>query len=261
MTYCTAPDGTKLVMDIYLPQTSTGPAPVVVYVHGGGWMSGSRNDEIAKTFFGELTQRSFLVASLDYRLAPKYKFPAQIEDVKCAIRHLRANATQYNLDPNHIGAMGGSAGGHLVSLLGVTDPSLGWDVGMYPEQSSQIQAVIDMFGPMDIIALFKNSSIKVGEQVFGVPNNSDPVLESYSPLAYITPDDPPFLILQGDLDSVVPVEQSLLLRDRLETTGVPVEFIIVKNAGHGWRPKGGEMQPGLEELIQIVADFFDQNLR
>ena len=214
-----------------------------------------------KPFFGELTQRGYLVASLNYRLAPKYKFPAQIEDVKCAIRHLRANAAEYNLDPDRIGAMGGSAGGHLVSLLGVTDASLGWDTGMYPEQSSRIQAVVDMFGPMDIIALFKNSSIAVGEQVFGVPSNSDPILEKYSPLPYITPDDPPFLILQGDLDSVVPVEQSLLLRDRLEATGVPVEFVLVKNAGHSWRPRGGEMQPGLEELIRIVADFFDQNLR
>ena len=81
-----------------------------------------------------------------------------------------------------------------------------------------------MFGPMDIIALFKNSTMPVGEQVFGVPSNSDPLLEKYSPLPYITPDDPPFLILQGELDGVVPVEQSLLLRDKLEATGVPVEL-------------------------------------
>jgi acetyl esterase/lipase len=261
ITYCTAPDGTKLLMDVYPPQTSAGPAPVVVYVHGGGWESGSKDDEITKTFFGELTQRGYLAVSLQYRFAPKYKFPAQIEDVKCAIRHLRANAAEYNLDPDHIGAFGGSAGGHLVALLGVTDPSLGWDSGMYPDQSSRIQAVIDMYGPMDIIALFKNSSLAVGEQVFGVPNNTDPLLEKYSPLAYITPDDPPFLIMQGDSDGVVPVAQSLLLRDKLEATGVPVEFVLVKNAGHGWHPKGGEMQPALDGLVRIVADFFDQTLR
>jgi acetyl esterase/lipase len=260
LTYCTSQDGANLKMDLYLPQESNGPAPVVVYVHGGGWMSGSKNDEIARTFFGELTHRGYLVAALNYRLAPKYKFPAQIEDVKCAIRHLRANVAEYNLDPEQIGAMGGSAGGHLVSLLGVTDASVGWDHGIYAEQSSRIQAVIDMYGPMDIAALFKNSPQPIGEQVFGVSSNTDPLLESYSPLAYISPDDPPFMILQGDLDGVVPVEQSILLRDRLEAAGVPVQYVLVKNGGHGLRPKGGEMQPSIEQLVQIVADFFDQNL-
>lgn len=261
LTYCTSEDGTKLKMDLYLPQTPDGASPVVVYVHGGGWMSGSKNDEIAHTFFGELTHRGYLVASLNYRLAPKYKFPAQIEDVKCAIRHLRANAAEHNLDPDRIGAMGGSAGGHLVSLLGATEASVGWDNGMYAEQSSRIQAVIDMYGPMDIAALFENSSQSIIEQVFGASSNTDPLLESYSPLAYITPDDPPFMILQGDLDGVVPAEQSILLRDHLEASGVPVEYVLVKNAGHGLRPKGGEMQPSIEQVVQIVADFFDQSLR
>jgi acetyl esterase/lipase len=261
VTYCTSDDGTKLKMDIYPPQNAEAPAPVVVYVHGGGWMSGSKNDDIARTFFGELTQRGYLVASLNYRLAPKYLFPAQIEDVKCAIRHLRANAASYNLDPDHIGAMGGSAGGHLVSLLGTTDPSLGWDTGEYPGQSSRIQAVIHMYGPSDLLALFKNWQQPVGEQVFGAASNSDPLLDQYSPVTYITPDDPPFLILQGVQDGVVPTEQAQILYDRLSAAGVPVQLVLVENAGHGWKPKGGDMQPSLPELVNLVADFFDQNLR
>lgn len=261
VTYCAAEDGAKLKMDVYPPQNPQGPAPVVVYVHGGGWMSGSKNDDIARTFFGELTHRGYLVASLNYRLAPKYTFPAQIQDVKCAIRHLRANATVYNLDPEHIGAMGGSAGGHLVSLLGTSDASVGWDVGEYAEQSSRIQAVIHMYGPSDLLALFKNWPQPVGEQVFGVSSNFDPRMADYSPLTYITPDDPPFLILQGDLDGVVPIEQAQILFDRLQSAGVPAQFVLVKNAGHGLRPKGGEMQPDLAALVNLVADFFDQNLR
>jgi acetyl esterase/lipase len=261
VTYCTSADGTKLKMDIYPPQNAEAPAPVVVYVHGGGWMSGSKNDDVARDYFGELTQRGFLVASLNYRLAPKYLFPAQIEDVKCAIRHLRANALSYNLDPDHIGAMGGSAGGHLVSLLGTTDPSAGWDIGEYPEQSSRIQAVIHMYGPSDLLALFKNWQQPVGEQVFGAASNTDPLMNQYSPVTYITPDDPPFLILQGVQDGVVPTEQAQILYDRLSAAGVPVQLVMVENAGHGLKPKGGDMQPSLPELVKLVADFFDQNLR
>jgi acetyl esterase/lipase len=261
VTYCTPQDGVQLKMDVYPAQNAVGPAPVVVYVHGGGWMSGSKNDDIARAFFGELTHRGFLVASLNYRLAPQYTFPAQIEDVKCAIRHLRANAASYNLDPENIGAMGGSAGGHLVSLLATTDASVGWDTGEYADQSSRIQAVIHMYGPSDLLALFKNWQQPIGEQVFGASSNTDPLLESYSPLTYITPDDPPFLILQGDVDGVVPTEQAQLLYDRLEAAGIPVQLVMVKNAGHGLRPKGGEMQPSLPELVDLVANFFDQNLR
>lgn len=261
VTYCTTEGGTRLKMDLYPPKNAQGPAPVVVYVHGGGWMSGNKNDDIARTFFGELTHRGYLVASLNYRLAPKYTFPAQIQDVKCAIRHLRANAASYNLDPERIGAMGGSAGGHLVSLLGTSDASVGWDTGEYAEQSSRIQAVIHMYGPSDLLAMFKNWQQPVGEQVFGVSSNSDPRMAVYSPLTYITPDDPPFLILQGDLDGVVPIEQAQILFDHLQSAGVPVQLILVKNAGHGLRPKGGDMQPSLPELVNLVADFFDLNLR
>lgn len=261
VTYCTTQDGVQLKMDVYPPQNASGRAPVVVYVHGGGWMSGSKNDDIARAFFGELTHRGYLVASLNYRLAPRYTFPAQIEDVKCAIRHLRANALSYQLDPQRIGAMGGSAGGHLVSLLGTSDASLGWDNGEYAEQSSRIQAVIHMYGPTDLIALFKNWQQPVGEQVFGAKSNTDPLMEVYSPLTYVTPDDPPFLILQGDVDGVVPTEQALFLYERLQAAGVPVELVMIKNAGHGLRPKGGEMLPSLPELVKLVADFFDQNLR
>jgi acetyl esterase/lipase len=261
VTYCISEDGTQLKMDVYSPQSTGGPAPVVVYVHGGGWMSGSKNDDIARDYFGELAQRGYLVASLNYRLAPKYTFPVQIEDVKCAIRHLRANAASYNLDPEHIGAMGGSAGGHLVSLLGTTDQSAGWDTGEYADQSSRIQAVIHMYGPSDLLALFKNWQQPVGEQVFGATSNTDPLLDQYSPVSYITSDDPPFLILQGVQDGVVPTEQAQILYDRLNAAGIPVQLVMVENAGHGLKPKNGDMQPSLPELVSIVADFFDQNLR
>lgn len=131
--YCTASSAQTL--DIYYP-ASQGPWPVVIYVHGGSWMEGSKAEGAG---WQTLTDHGFLVASIGYRLAAESKFPAMIEDVKCAVRYLRANSQLHNLDPNRIGAIGASAGGHLVGLLGVADASAGWDVGEHLDQSSSVQ--------------------------------------------------------------------------------------------------------------------------
>src|SRR5207253_7695708 len=135
--------------DVYLPTVRvSGPSPVVMYVHGGGWTSGDKSwvDGVLKE--SEFTGRGYLVAAVNYRLAPQYRWPAQIEDVKCAVRYLRANAATYNIDPNRIGAWGTSAGGHLVALMGLAGPDAGLEgKGGNPDQSSRVQAVVDMFGP------------------------------------------------------------------------------------------------------------------
>ena len=135
-------------MDIYLPKAGAGPAPAVLYAHGGSWAYGDKS-EVALLAPG-LVASGYVVASLNYRLAPQYRWPAQIEDVKCAIRFLKAKAGLYNLDPARIGLWGASAGGHLVSLAGLAGPEAGLEgKGGYPEQSSSVQAVVDMFGPTD----------------------------------------------------------------------------------------------------------------
>ncbi len=110
LTYCTTSDGVKLTMDLYQPRKMTAPAPAVLYVHGGGWTGGDKSDGAGLLFKEALVRRGYVMAAINYRLAPKYTFPAQIEDVKCAVRHLRANAAKYNIDPERIGAIGGSAG-------------------------------------------------------------------------------------------------------------------------------------------------------
>jgi acetyl esterase/lipase len=117
-------------MNVFYPNKMTDkPLPVTVYIHGGGWTAGDKGNGAGTADMQELLARGYLVVSLDYRLAPQYKWPSQITDVKCAIRHLRANAKQYQLDPNKVGVWGGSAGGHLVAMLGTTDKSTGFDVG------------------------------------------------------------------------------------------------------------------------------------
>ena len=261
VTYC-APEGIAQKMNVFYPrQLNDKPMPIAVYVHGGGWTAGDKGSGAGSVDMQELLARGYIVASLDYRLAPQYKWPSQITDVKCAIRHLRANAALYHLDPNRIGVWGGSAGGHLVAMLGTTDARAGFDVGEYLEQSSRVQVVVDLFGPADLPAMLTGRAAMVAQMVFGATSDNDPILVRASPVTYITPDDPPFLILHGDKDVVVPLEQSQILYDKLKASGVNATFVIVKNAGHSFTPSGGAISPTRAELSKMIADFFDKFLK
>jgi acetyl esterase/lipase len=257
VTYCT-PGGVGLQMDIYFPKAgSPAPAPALLFVHGGGWIAGDQGDGTLDT--PELVSRGYLVAAIQYRLAPVYRFPAQIEDVKCAVRFLRANASTYGIDPGRIGAWGSSAGGHLVSLLGTTDASAGFDGnGGYPEQSSSVRAVTDMYGPSDLTTLSNDANVnRELRLVFGPPSD----WPSASPVNYVSKDDVPFLILQGEKDNIVPPSQSQEFYDRLTGAGVPAQLVMVKNAGHVFVPSGGPISPSRSEITRIMADFFDSILR
>ncbi len=252
--YCTM-DGVELKMDVYYPSENSGRFAVTMYVHGGGWSSGDKSKGAGGLEIPELQKAGFLVVSVNYRLAPEYQFPAMIEDVKCAVRYLRAHANEYNLDPNRIGVFGGSAGGHLVSMLGTTDESAGFDVGEYLDRSSRVQAVVDMFGPADLTVDFEGG----GETVRRAFGDFDFALAS--PVTYVTADDPPFLILHGEEDSLVPIEQSEELLAKLQAAGVPAELVPVANAGHGFKPVGGEISPSREEISQMIVSFFEERLR
>lgn len=261
ITYCTA-DGVPLKMDIYYPTNANSPASVAMYVHGGGWTSGDKSQGAGTRDISELVSRGYLVTAINYRLAPQYQFPAQIEDCKCAVRFLRANAAQYNLDPNRIGVWGSSAGGHLVALLGLTDESAGFEgSGDYADQSSRVQAVVDMFGPTDLTQLFNGANPRLLEQVFGTSDRHSEAIQRASPVTWVTSDDPPFLMLHGELDDLVPPSQSQILYDRLVAASVPATLVFVENAGHGFAPVGGSTSPTRQELTRMIADFFDRYLK
>jgi acetyl esterase/lipase len=174
-----------------------------------------------------------------------------IEDVKCAIRSLRAHAGEYNLDPNRVAAIGPSAGGHLVSLLGTSDASAGWDVGEYLDQSSRVQAVVAMAPVTDLTRNFPNADI---EAMRGVGFGEHNILLA-SPITHVTPDDPPFLLIHGDRDEVVPHEQSQLMYERLVQTNVPAQLVVLQNAGHGLTAPNGSATPTFDEINQIILDF------
>jgi acetyl esterase/lipase len=258
ITYCTV-DGVDLKLDLYFPKSLSGATPIVVFVHGGGWSAGDKSSGSGGTDFPSLLDAGFIVGSVNYRLAPQYKFPAMIEDVKCAIRFLRSSASTYNINPDKIGVWGGSAGGHLVSLLGTSDKSAGWDVGQYLDQSSRVQAVVDMFGPADLTTSFSGAYQKIAQNVFGTTSFSDPIFKAASPVTYITPDDPPFLILQGDSDKTVPLSQSQEFNDKLAAGGVSTKLIIVKGGPHGLNSPGEV--PSRTQLSQMIVDFFTLHLK
>lgn len=254
--------GVELKLDLYDPKKpAVGPRLVAVYVHGGGWQKGDKGGGAGMLALAELLQRGYLVASINYRLAPEFKFPAQIEDAKCAIRYLRAHAKELNLATDRIGVWGGSAGGHLVALLGTADASAGFDTtGGWTNQSSRVQAVVDLFGPADLAPRAGLGNTRVGQNVFGAQSADDPVLKKASPVTYATKDDPPFLILHGDKDRLVPLAQSERLVAALQKVGVPVSLVLVTNAAHGFAPAGGQPNPSRPELARMIADFFDQHL-
>ena len=254
--------GQDLMMDIFYPTNAAGaPLRVVMYVHGGGWRMGQK--EMLGMMPGpvELLRRNYLVVTIDYRLAPNYKFPAMIEDAKCAVRFLRANARQYNLDPNRIGVMGDSAGGHLVALLGLSDAGAGFEGRSFTNESSRVEAVVDFYGPSDFTkGPASRMAYRLMKDAFAVTNAADPMIKRASPVTYVTSNAPPFLILHGDHDGLVSIQQSIELNERLQAAGADSTFVVIHNYSHGYTPIWLRSSPNQAELSKRVADFFDKHL-
>ncbi len=253
VTYCTM-DGQPQLLDLYFP-AGGGPWPVVVYVHGGAWMRGDKSE--AAGLGAALNAEGYAVAAVNYRLYPAARFPAYIEDVKCAVRYLRAHAAEYNLDPEHFAAMGASSGGHLVALLGTSDESAGWDEGEYSRQSSRVQAVIDQSGPSDLSQDFQNGDIAT-LMIVAFGSNQ---IAAASPVTHVTADDPPFLIIHGDNDGVIEVEQAYIFNAALVAAGVPVQLVIVLNGDYSLSAPDGSATPTPDEIWQIELEFLAANLK
>jgi len=255
--------GEELKMDVFSPTNAAGRSlPVVLYVHGGGWQTGTKSMLSMMPGPSELLRRGYLVVAINYRLAPQYKFPAMIEDAKCAVRFLRAHAGDYSLDPARIGAMGDSSGGHLVALLGLTDARAGFEGEGWTDQSSRVQAVVDLYGPTDFANGNSNFiTLKLIQDAFGATNTTDPILKNANPVTYVSSRAPPFLILHGDHDNLVNLQQSAELDARLKAAGADSTFVVITNLAHGYVPLGLKSHPSNAELSSLIADFFDRNLR
>ncbi len=259
--YCTV-EGVELRFDLSYPPQGKAHYPLVIYVHGGSWREGDKRGGAGMEFKKAILNAGYAFASINYRLSSEVIFPAHIQDVKCAVRFFRANADPLAIDPNRIAAMGGSAGAHLVALLGLTANQDLWEYsGGYPNISSEVAAVVDLFGPTDLSGMTHPSYQDAFRDVFGEAINSEEQMWSYSPLAYVSEDAPPFLILHGNADQVVALHHSERLYHALQDEGVPVELIVVHGGGHSLSLFNTKATPSKDELTQALLAFLVEYLR
>ena len=251
----------RQTLDMYVPRLPADkPLPLVVFIHGGGWEQGSK-EQFANMVYPLIGDGAFIGACLNYRLTDKGPFPIQIHDCKAAIRWLRAHAKDYGVDPARIGVFGISAGGHLVSLLGTSGDvkEMEGTVGTHLDQSSRVSCVIDFCGPSDFPAFGGKGSIidpeKPGTAItklLGGPMSQHmDVAKAASPVTYITKDDPPFLIIHGTKDNLVPLDQALEFNKALGDAGVAVTLLTGTNGGHVF---------GSPELFKDMRLFLEKHL-
>jgi acetyl esterase/lipase len=247
------------------------PMPAVIWIHGGGWSGGSHVQNNAEW----LARYGYFTASIEYRLSGEAQWPAQIEDCKLGVRWLRANAAKYHVDPDRIAVWGASAGGHLVACLGTMGGLAQFEGGGgYPGVSSRVQAVVDFCGPVD----FTQGSAGIQKLSAKPPDYESPGLHALfggsfqdkkdlwkqgSPICHVSAGDPPFLVVHGDQDEIVPYAQAGEMVAALKKASVPVEFITVKGGGHSMKAAPGNppAQPDIRALREAVLDFLNRNLK
>ena len=244
-------------LDLFLPEKKpASPLPLIVVVHGGSWIGGDKAKWFMPTL--NLVARGYAVASLNYRLSNDAPFPAQLEDCKAAIRWLRANAEKYDLDPQHVGAWGASAGGQIVSLIGTTGGVKTYDVGAHLDQSSAVQCVCDCYGPVDLVSRIEKGDtagvFKATIQMLG-GTGTNLLVKAWQASAFyqISKDTPPFLIMQGDKDPLVAPEMSERFYEALQKAGVPVHLHIFHGAEHGGFTK--------QLVEEMTVEFFGRTLK
>jgi acetyl esterase/lipase len=250
--------GEDLKLDVCAPKNLRGPFPAVVLIHGGGWEGGCKGGFQATSL--ALAERGYVALTIDYRLAPRHKFPAQLDDCRTAVRWLRAHAERYQVDPDRVGVFGASAGGHLALLLALAEPKGGsHDQGEYPEQSCKVQAVVNLMGPTD---LSRPGWPEYTEGLLTglVGGSRDKIPAAYvsaSPLNYVRPGLPPVLTIHGTVDRLVPYEQAKLLHAALLEAGGVSRLETMEGKGHG----EGWTADDLKHNGEVILDFLNTHLK
>lgn len=260
LTYATVADR-ELKLDLYQPAGAAGqPAPTIVWVHGGAWRAGSK-DQVPVLHW---LQCGYAIASVEYRLSPEARFPAQVHDIKAAIRFLRAHAAQHQLDPQRFAIAGASAGGHLAALVGVSGgvKTLEGSIGRHPDQSSSVQAIVSFYGASNLHSILSQStphglSVRVPALQLllgGQPQQQPELARLASPVAHVDAQDPPLWLIHGNADPQMPPEQSDELEKAYREQSLRVSLDIVPGGKHG----GDEFYrtDRLDSLAeQIMAQF------
>ena len=247
----------QLLLDLYIPN-DVDQRGLIVWVHGGAWRSGSK-DSVPLT---PLIKAGYAIASVDYRLSPVARFPAQVHDIKAAIRFLRAQSRDLGINTDKIIIAGSSAGGHLAALVGVSNGhrELEGSVGNHLDQSSAVQAIIDLYGPTNFMTILDQSTPHgLGVRIpalqlllGGQPEDKSDLARLASPVFHVDERDPPLLLIHGDQDPQVPINQSHELQGRYEELKLPVQLIVVHGGAHG----GPQFSDA--ERMQLMEEFISQ---
>ncbi|HZZ82670.1 MAG TPA: alpha/beta hydrolase [Gemmataceae bacterium] len=236
------PDNQHLQLDLARPAKGDGPFPAIVCIHGGGFRAGTRHSYDAQCI--RLAEQGYVAVTVSYRLAPKYQFPAAVHDTKAAVRWVRANAKKYKIDPERVGVMGGSAGGHLAQFLAVTaDVKQFEGDGGNPDQSSRVACVVNYYGPSDFTKSYGKSVDAAQVLPLWLGGDLKTALHKHivsSPLNWVTPNAAPTLCIHGTEDKYVAHEQAVWMIDRLKACGVEAELLTLQKAGHGFQGKDAE---------------------
>jgi acetyl esterase/lipase len=232
-------DQAELKLDVYLPEGNRAPIGLIVWVHGGAWRAGSKDS----VDLLRLAERGWALASVDYRLSTVARFPAQVHDIKGAIRYLRAHAAEYGFPPSRVVVAGSSAGGHLAALVGVSNRNaeLEGSVGGNLDQTSDVQAIVSLYGASNLASILGQSTphgLNVRKPALdlllgGQPDAVPQLARLASPVTHVSAGDPPLLMLHGDQDNQMPINQSHELEGAYVKLGLPVDFVVVHGAGHG----------------------------
>lgn len=247
-------------LDLYVPTKPYPLIPLVVFIHGGAWLQGDKSEGNDVALL--LAQNGFAVATLNYRFTDKAQYPAQLEDCQRAIAFLRSKAHDYGFDPDHIGVWGISAGGHLAALLGTRSGDHNGAEQSEIEKASQVQAVCDWCGITNLVSVkdqagsrtridYDTANGPVAKLLGGLATDKEELAAEASPVNHVSKGDPPFLIVHGDIDDLVPFAQSQELAEKLQKAGVPTKLVVVAGASH---------QLGSEQEVKRMIEFFKQTL-
>jgi acetyl esterase/lipase len=254
-----------VVVNLLLPSIESAEAfPLIMFVQGSAWLP--QNVYRSLPVLVDLARSGYVIASIEYRHSREALAPAQVQDVKAAIRFMRANASRYNINPGKVGVIGSSSGGHLAALVGTSDGEVTFLTQDNSDMSNNVQAVVDFFGPTDFLQMddypsqiIHNDAGSPESLVVGGPiqePEQEAMVNAYNPITYISfeKDIPPFLIIHGDIDALVPFNQSVLLYEALKEANKEATFYRVNGAGHG---------PGIfsAEIMDIAKEFLDQHLK
>ncbi|MBD3676282.1 MAG: alpha/beta hydrolase [Planctomycetaceae bacterium] len=255
-------DNPRQALDLYLPTAkSEKPRPVIVFIHGGGWRNGDKKSGRGR-LLPFVRSGEYAGVSVGYRLTDEAQWPSQIHDCKAAIRWIRAHAGEYNLDPEKIGIMGTSAGGHLVAMLGTSGglESLEGELGQHNDEDSRVTCVVDFYGPTEMLTMGKSPGLDHNApgspeaKLLGGPiQEVKEIARQASPITHVSKDDAPFLIIHGTNDPLVPFEQSTRFQKKLKEAGVEATLITIKDGKHG-----GFRNRQMDQMIQA---FFYKHLR